>query len=341
MTDRRLSWNRRAFLRGATLLSGAGLLGVLPRSAAAEPPPEITTIKISHDPDFPTLCYGPQYVAEELFKLEGFTDVQYVKWPIARDAEAVALGHVDIGGAWAGDVVVRADEYDSVAVISGMHAGCAEVFGGERVREFRDLKGKRVAIGSTGDIPHIFFSLIVSYIGMDPNRDVEWVRLPYDTWGEALSSGQVDAILLWPPAVQIYKENKIGHVIWNMTTDKPWWQYFCCMVVANRRFVDRYPVATKRALRALLKATDMCALQPQRAAQALVDGGFPIDYERALQVFQEVPYGNWREYDPVDTLRFYALRLHEINIIKKSPGEIIAQSGDWRFLDQLKRELKV
>ena len=45
-------------------------------------------------------------------------------------------------------------------------------------------------------------------------------------------------------------------------------------------------------------------------------------------------------YDPEDTLRFYALRLHEVGMIKKSPKQIIAQGTDWRFLRELKKELK-
>ena len=55
---------------------------------------------------------------------------------------------------------------------------------------------------------------------------------------------------------------------------------------------------------------------------------------------QEVPYGKWREYDPEDTVRFYALRLHEAGMIKSSPQKIIAQGTDWRFLNELKKELK-
>jgi len=54
-----------------------------------------------------------------------------------------------------------------------------------------------------------------------------------------------------------------------------------------------------------------------------------------------VPYAKWRDYDPEDTIRFYALRLHEAGMIKSSPGEIIAAGTDWRFLNELKRELKV
>jgi NitT/TauT family transport system substrate-binding protein len=55
---------------------------------------------------------------------------------------------------------------------------------------------------------------------------------------------------------------------------------------------------------------------------------------------QEVPYNRWREYDPEDTVRFYALRLHEAGMIKSSPQKIITQGTDWRFLTALKKELK-
>ena len=54
----------------------------------------------------------------------------------------------------------------------------------------------------------------------------------------------------------------------------------------------------------------------------------------------DVPYNKWREYDPEDTIRFYALRLQELGMVKSSPQQIIADGTDWRFLDELKRELK-
>jgi NitT/TauT family transport system substrate-binding protein len=55
---------------------------------------------------------------------------------------------------------------------------------------------------------------------------------------------------------------------------------------------------------------------------------------------KDVPYDKWRVYDPEDTLRFYALRLHEAGMIKSGPNKIIAQGVDWRFLNELKKELK-
>jgi NitT/TauT family transport system substrate-binding protein len=112
------------------------------------------------------------------------------------------------------------------------------------------------------------------------------------------------------------------------------------MSVANRDFARKYPVATKRALRAILKAADICALEPDRAAKSLVAQGVATRYDYALQTMKDVPYTKWRNYDPEDTMRFYALRLNEIGMIKSTPQRLIAQGTDWRFLNELKKELK-
>jgi NitT/TauT family transport system substrate-binding protein len=129
-------------------------------------------------------------------------------------------------------------------------------------------------------------------------------------------------------------------VIINTTTDKPWSQYFCCMIVGSTEFVRAHPVATKRVLRAILKATDICAAEPERAAQRLVDRGFADRYDYALETVTSIPYAQWRELDPEDSLRFFGLRLHEAGMIDSSPNRLIAEGTDWRFLNELKRELK-
>ena len=126
----------------------------------------------------------------------------------------------------------------------------------------------------------------------------------------------------------------------NTAADRPWSQYFCCMLIGNRDYIRKYPVATKCVLRAMLKAADQCAADLPRAAQLLVDGGFTPRYDYALQTLSELPYDKWREYDAEDTLRFYALRMRDVGFIKSSPQKIIADGTDWRFLNELKRELK-
>ena len=113
------------------------------------------------------------------------------------------------------------------------------------------------------------------------------------------------------------------------------------MLVASADYVERNPIATKRVLRALLKGADACVSDPELIARQLVDEGRADNYEYAARVIAEIPYASWRELDPEDSLRFFSLRLHEAGIVKSSPQKIIADGTDWRFLDQLKRELKI
>jgi NitT/TauT family transport system substrate-binding protein len=157
---------------------------------------------------------------------------------------------------------------------------------------------------------------------------------------ELFKERKIDVMLGFPPTPQRLRDERIGRVLVNSATDRPWSRYFCCLVTASREFVRRNPIATKAALRAILKATDLCAQKPERAAERLVAGGYTPNYDRALQIMKEVPYNKWREYDPEDTVRFYALSLHDLGMIKTSPKKLIAQSTDWRFLRELKKELK-
>jgi NitT/TauT family transport system substrate-binding protein len=214
------------------------------------------------------------------------------------------------------------------------------VFGSERIRTIRDFKGKTIAISAEGGGQQLFLSTILTYVGLDPRKDVRWVTHPPGESFRLLAEGKIDGYLGFPPEPQELRARKIGHVVVNTAVDRPWSQYFCCLIFARRDFVQKHPVATKRAMRAILKAADVCALEPDRAARALVDKGYEKRRDYALQVVRDVPFGRWREYDPEDTVRFFALRLHEAGLIKSAPHKIIATGTDWRFIKQLKRELK-
>jgi NitT/TauT family transport system substrate-binding protein len=121
-------------------------------------------------------------------------------------------------------------------------------------------------------------------------------------------------------------------VILNTITDKPWSQYFCCMIYGNGAWVRDHPIATKRFLRALFKAADFCSAEPENAARRLVNGGFTQKYDYALQTIEEMSYDRWHEYDPEDSMRFYALRLHEVGMISSNPNELLGPGTEWRFV---------
>jgi NitT/TauT family transport system substrate-binding protein len=183
---------------------------------------------------------------------------------------------------------------------------------------------------------------MAAHVGLDPATDINWmttedVARPMDLFVQ----GKIDAYLAWVPnETEELRARNIGRVMVDMAIDRPWSQYFCCMLVGNREFVRSYPVATKRALRAIMKAADLCTTEPERAARLLVDGGFGQNYDYALQTLTQIPYASWRELDPEDSLRFYALLLHEFGEIDATPNAIIADGADWRLLNELKRELK-
>jgi NitT/TauT family transport system substrate-binding protein len=288
----------------------------------------------------PGICVAPQYVAQELLLDEGFTDLKYVDVGGVDPYPAFASGQVDISMAFVPPFLVQVDAGLPIVLLAGVHAGCFELFGTGPVRAIRDLKGRSVAVPVLGSAHHAFVSSMAVYVGVDPQKDIKWVTHPIAESATVLATGKADALVGLPPVPQELRASGIGHVIVNSSVDRPWSQYFCCIVASNRDFVRKHPVATKRALRALLKATDICATAPELAARLIVDRGFTRDYQFALQAMREIPYNRWRSYDVEDTVRFYALRLHEAGMIKSSPQKIIAQGTDWRFLRELKQELK-
>jgi len=330
-------WDRRTFLRSTTLAGTAGLVGLRPHRALAEPPPETKRVRLTNRP---SLCEAPNYVAEELLRGEGFTEIQYVKRAYGAAEDSIGSGDVDITMLFGPPMILRIDAGEPVVFLAGVHSGCVEVFANERVRTFLDLKGKAFAITALRDSSHSLVATMVAHVGLRPERDIVWAIQPAADWPRLLTEGKIDAFLAAPPQAQATRAKKIGHVILNTLTDRPWSQYFCCLVVANKEFVRRYPIATKRAMRAILKASDLCALQPEQVAKFLVDKGYVERSDYAVQSMKEVAYGKWREYNPTDTVRFYALRLHEAGLIKSSPQRIIAEGTDWRFLDELKKELR-
>jgi NitT/TauT family transport system substrate-binding protein len=335
-------WSRREFLGGLTLAGTVGMLGLSSSSVTAEPPPETTRLRLTK---IPSTCRAPQWIAEALLLAEGFTEVHYVEVLTGGKGadltgSALVAGQVDLSMQFIGPSILQVDEGDPLILLAGIQIGCFELFGTDRVRAIRDLKGKTVAAGPLRGSGHTFLASMAAFVGLNPPTDITWVDSPDREALQLFAAGKVDALMASPPRAQEARARKLGHVIVSTVMDRPWSQYFCCLMAGHRDFVRRHPVATKRALRAILKATDLCAREPERVARFLVDEGYAEQYDYTLQALQEIPYNRWREYEPEDTVRFHALRLHEAGMIKTSPQKIIAQGTDWRFLNELKKELK-
>jgi NitT/TauT family transport system substrate-binding protein len=330
--------NRRDFLASASLAAAAGLVGAR-TSLADEAPLETTTVRLLKESG---VCDAPLYVAEELLRADGFTVVSYIHIEAGNsDAGMVADGKLDFSQTYAPEALRQIDAGKPLKVLAGVHSGCHVLFAREPVNNIKDLKGRTVAVlEETGYATRLILSVMATLVGLDPSKDIAWVTGPGDTPIDLFIDGKSDAFFAGPFEAPALRDRGFSRVILKTATDEPWSQYLCCVLAGNTDYVQNYPVATKRLVRAVLKATDICAGEPKRAARRLVDGGFFDSYDYALQGASDVPYATWREYNPEDTVRFYALRLHEVGMIKSTPQEIIAAGTDWRFLNELKRELK-
>jgi NitT/TauT family transport system substrate-binding protein len=292
--------SRRRFLTNAALAGTAGLggFGIWGKAFAAEPPPEITTIRFEKDAG---ACIAPQ-VVQELLRAEGFTDIRYVDVTEARVnradasksgliADMIAHGEVDFGREFAPSHVLGMNAGAPITILAGLHLGCFEVFGKNEIRTLADLKGRTLGTSPrdfAGERP--LLTIMTSLVGLDPARDLHWVTDPSLRPMDLFTEGKIDAFLASPPDLQEVRAKNVGHVIVSSIADRPWSLYYCCMLATHTEFARNYPVATKRVLRAILKAADLCASDPKRVARLLVEQGYTKRYDYALQALGEVRY---------------------------------------------------
>ena len=324
----------REFLFAAGALGMAGAVPAL----AAEAPLETNRIRIARTT---AICFAPIYVASEgLLQAEGFADVSYEQRGISDAPSLIVDGAADFGATDVSSTLVNLDRSQNLVVLGGLHGGCYELFTSGDVKGLRDLKGKKIAIPGLHSGRHLTLTAMLAHVGVDANKDINWITNPAAESIRLLADGKVDAYLGFPPEPQELRAKKIGRLILSMTTDRPWSEHYCCLIIARRDYVKSNPVATKRALRAILKAAAICTGEPERATRVLVERKLTDKYDYALQMMKELSFSRWRDYDPTASLRFYALRLHEAGMIRTTPQKLIAQGSEFRFIDELRKELK-
>ena len=333
-------WTRRAAIGGLAAGAGVGFAGLGLDGAAAEPPPEVRKIRTILDEGTPVLCWAPQYLAIEFLRMEGFDEIELIRFDGTNNAKALAKNAADIAVPLATDIAFETDRGGQIKLLAGLHVGCVEVFANDSVRSITDLKGARLLSDTEEGDPRRFLSAVLAYVGLDPERDVEWVYAPTSDWMSLFANGDVDVVRAFPPMTYDLHEKGIGHVIMNTTRDDPWRHFYCCMIAARDEFVQKYPIATKRALRAFAKAQQACSNDKEGSARRLVELGATDRLDYAQRVVEEVPYGAWREYDPTASLRFFALRLREAGFIEASPAALVDRVADTSFWSQLRTELK-
>jgi NitT/TauT family transport system substrate-binding protein len=324
-----------------TRLGAAGAATVTPwrpAPALAASLPETTAIRL---PKSTAVCLAPLYAAEAALRLEGFTEPTFIPAGYGVNIiEMVARGELDLAQTTVPTLVYELAHGRPIVGLAGVHSGCYELFVHGDIATVGELRGKRVAIQAQGALAQYYLSAMAAHVGLDPRADIDWQVPEDETALHLFARGGADAFMAFAPEPQALRARGIGRVILNTATDRPWSQYFCCMIYGNPDWVLHHPIATKAAIRAFLKTADWCAADPAAVARHLVAEGFTDNEAFAVEALAEIPFTRWHEFDVEDSMRFYALRLHEAGLVTQTPQQIIAEGADWRHFEELKRELR-
>ena len=356
MIARQSTLGRRELLRGGvglgvTALGLDALAACAPRgepqaAATALPPPETTTIRAAY-----AACDAPFLMAGEFLRDEGLSSLDAYRTGVLQ----VATGEGDIGGLFATTLISLADAGAPLVALAGLHPGCLDLWARPGIETISDLKGKTIVVQSKASfhdraVPIGTYSLLLTllaYVGIAPGAvnlvEAGQSPAPFAAFvqgkGDAYAAGDVEGALLRAMKVP-------GKSILDTTVDKPWSQVQCCLLVANRDWANSHPVAARRATRAILRGADAAAKDRHAAARAVIEKGLytklyngAVTEEIVYDSIKDLSY-DWRDYDPEETLRFWALRLSEAKLITKTPQQIISESMDLTYFRQLRTELK-
>ena len=220
--------SRRDFWSAYRLAAAAGVLGTR-RSLADEGPPETTTSGVRRI---------PQHLRRARVHRRGPAARGRVhRYPLhsrppCRRCRTRRLDFDLETAAW---VVSQLDAGEPITALAGVHPGCYELFAHEPIRSHQRPEGQA---GRHRPAARLRAGICSS---RSLRRRSGWIpdghrldRQPAGNFMELFAEGKVDAFLGFPPEPQELRARKIGRVILNLGTDKPWSQYFCCISVRQQ-----------------------------------------------------------------------------------------------------------
>lgn len=264
------STSRRAFLGSAAVLMAAGAAGCsggstsTPGSASASA--SAGTIKIARSS---WIGFFPLDIAVQkgFFEDHGIT-VETVSIESKADSKsALAAGRIQaIATTVDTNLMTSTQGVDiTIPLVLDTSTGADGLVGVKEIASFVDLKGRTVALDTTGGASYFWFNYELSQAGMSLD-DVTVQSMSSGDAGSAFVSGKVDAAMTWQPWLDKAEDTDFGHVVLS-SKDAPGVIVDC--LGFGTEFLTQHPDAVSAVIAGWYDALDFMESNPDEAHEII------------------------------------------------------------------------
>ena len=202
------------------------------------------------------------------------------------------------------------------------------------VKTFRDLKGKRIAIGSYGAAADLALRTVAKQDGLDPDRDL--IRLQMGGAAAryaALVSGRVDAtILTLPYNLQAEKAGYKDLLWFGERLELP-----LAGLAVRDETIQKNPKQVYGIIRAVFRAMAFAGANREETTQILINW-LKLDREVAARSY-ELGKRSWSDGGIVSDAAIQTLIDQSLLELKAKDPVPLDKIRNWRFVEQAQREL--
>jgi ABC-type nitrate/sulfonate/bicarbonate transport system substrate-binding protein len=294
------------------------------------PPAEdgVGTIQVASLP----IPHNIQFIELPRFAEEYGLDVEWVSFQRYADTQ-LAVSQGDVAFAAAGYHTIALDTAPTnTKIVAGGNAGAQALVirEGVEVTDWEDLAGLRVGVAPNSG-PDIQFTLAAGEAGFDPSS-IE--RVNFTTIGPptivALQNGEIDGMLCWELNCAQAVVDGLGYYAPFDIGDNPTGNANTLML-ANAEWIEEFPNATTRLVRAYVDAVEEFRSDPDAWADAVaaVTGGGNVEVLRTALDTIDLEWELYRDR-ALATAQAYA----ELGVSTRDMSEEVESYLDYRFLEQ-------
>lgn len=261
--------------------------------------------------------------------------VEVVPFTNPGDMKAALLaGSLDLCGTTLVTAITAASKGEPVVVVAGLSNKCSALVVGVNsgINTEADLKGKKIAY-VPGTMHHLLLLEVLNRNGLDPDKDVELVRIDFFDMGQALAQGTVDAFYSGEPYPSIALAEGYGRILAYPRDDQNFGIINSAMITTRDKIADD-PQTIQQLVTAHVQATEALKADPQlwlsKAAEFGTDPQVLEIAAKNIELFWNIDAAYLKQVENL------ANRMKEQGLITAVPD--IEALFDLRFIEEAQKD---